>query len=85
MARIVNRQALPADAPQFLAFLHGCGVEDKHEQVWLDAWFKAMRSKNLIDMSKESLRDEIGRIARDTFERVSITVRPSQEEPERAA
>lgn len=81
-ARIVNRQALPADAHQCLAFLRGCGVEDKHQQAWLDAWFKAMRNKKITDISKESLDDEIRRIARDTIE---MTLQSPQNERDRAA
>ncbi|WP_371558686.1 hypothetical protein OG416_38845 [Streptomyces longwoodensis] len=82
-ARIVNRQALPADVRQFMAFLRGCGVEDKHEQAWRDAWFKARRSKTIIDMSKETLKDEIRRIAREAVEQATITLEGLQEERER--
>lgn len=73
-ARIVNRQALPADAPQLLAFLRACAVDGESQQPWLDAWFKVMRSKKIIDISKETLNDEIRRIARDTIESITLGV-----------
>lgn len=39
-ARIVQRQALPADVRQYLAFLRGCVVPEQHFPTWLDAWEK---------------------------------------------
>ncbi|MFD3890537.1 hypothetical protein [Streptomyces microflavus] len=44
-ARIVQRQALPADVKQYLAFLKGCAVAKRHVQAWLDAWDKVSVSR----------------------------------------
>ncbi|MFE5374019.1 hypothetical protein [Streptomyces mirabilis] len=41
-ARIVTRQTLPADTPQFKAFVEGCGVSERDIKAWLAAWYKAM-------------------------------------------
>lgn len=40
VARIVNRQALPADPQQLQAFLRGCGIPDDKHTPWLNAWNK---------------------------------------------
>jgi hypothetical protein len=81
-ARIVNRQALPADAPQLMAFLRGCAVADESQQSWLDAWVKVMRRNKIIDISKETINEEIRRIARDTIE--MMTLQSPQKERERS-
>ncbi|GGN52098.1 hypothetical protein GCM10011579_008710 [Streptomyces albiflavescens] len=39
-ARIVNRKALPADAPQLKAFLTGCGLSAEQHGPWERAWKK---------------------------------------------
>ncbi|MFK0026029.1 helix-turn-helix domain-containing protein [Streptomyces sp. NPDC090798] len=41
LARIVNRQTLPADEKQYVAFLAGCGVPSEERPKWLAAWGKA--------------------------------------------
>ncbi|KQX77091.1 hypothetical protein ASD48_38590 [Streptomyces sp. Root1310] len=43
-ARIVNRQALPADKNQLIAFLEGCRVPAQQQGQWEKAWSKVMRS-----------------------------------------
>ncbi|MFG2441154.1 helix-turn-helix domain-containing protein [Streptomyces sp. NPDC048508] len=42
-ARIVTREALPSDTPQFKAFVEGCSVPEHRVQAWLDAWYRAMK------------------------------------------
>ncbi|MFD4955811.1 helix-turn-helix domain-containing protein [Streptomyces sp. NPDC058451] len=41
LARIVNRETLPADQKQYLAFLMGCGVPEEQRAKWLAAWKKS--------------------------------------------
>ncbi|MFJ8351485.1 helix-turn-helix domain-containing protein [Streptomyces sp. NPDC094153] len=41
LARIVNRETLPADQKQYLAFLVGCGVPEEQRVKWLAAWKKS--------------------------------------------
>ncbi|PWI05121.1 hypothetical protein DIZ27_41330 [Streptomyces sp. NWU339] len=46
LARIVSREALPADERQFLAFLAGFGVEGEERQTkWRMAWNKVSKHK----------------------------------------
>ncbi|KPH99490.1 hypothetical protein OK006_8437 [Actinobacteria bacterium OK006] len=40
LARIVNRQTVPADQKQYSAFLAGCGVPSEQRPKWLAAWGK---------------------------------------------
>ncbi|MGW0315108.1 hypothetical protein [Streptomyces flavidovirens] len=39
-ARIVSRDAIPADLRQLTAFLTGCGVPEGNHAVWAEAWRK---------------------------------------------
>ncbi|MFF1810740.1 hypothetical protein ACFVXW_16690 [Streptomyces sp. NPDC058251] len=39
-ARIVNRETIPADAPQLKAFLTGCGLPAEQHGPWERAWKK---------------------------------------------
>jgi hypothetical protein len=41
LARIVNRETIPADEKQLLAFVHACGVSDRKAILWSKAWSKA--------------------------------------------
>jgi hypothetical protein len=41
-ARIVGRQALPADTSQFMAFLKGCAVSKRNIKVWRHVWYRVM-------------------------------------------
>ncbi|MGA6172489.1 helix-turn-helix domain-containing protein [Streptomyces sp. NPDC012600] len=41
--RIVNRQALPHNMDQFLAFLNGCDLPEREQAAWVGAWSRAWR------------------------------------------
>lgn len=40
LARIVRRESLPADERQLMAFVHGCGADNRDGRKWLEAWEK---------------------------------------------
>ncbi|MFI0813550.1 hypothetical protein [Streptomyces echinatus] len=42
LARIVNRETIPADERQLVALLRGCQVQDEQHAGWKAAWRKAM-------------------------------------------
>ncbi|MEU9317291.1 helix-turn-helix transcriptional regulator [Streptomyces sp. NPDC048295] len=41
--RIVNRQALPHNMDQFLAFLNVCDLPEREQAAWVGAWSRAWR------------------------------------------
>ncbi|MFD9403514.1 helix-turn-helix domain-containing protein [Streptomyces sp. NPDC060011] len=46
-ARIVARQALPSDTPQFKAFIEGCSVPERKIKTWMDTWYRVMSKKRV--------------------------------------
>ncbi|AVI00068.1 XRE family transcriptional regulator (plasmid) [Streptomyces sp. WAC00288] len=44
ISRILQRQMLPVDEQQMVAFLQGCRVPGPEQEEWLQAWHRTMRS-----------------------------------------
>jgi transcriptional regulator with XRE-family HTH domain len=59
-ARIVNRDAIPADEQQLRAFLTGCGIPPERHTPWLSAFEKVTRRSPAAAASE--LPDEWGRL-----------------------
>ncbi|MFF5860060.1 helix-turn-helix domain-containing protein [Streptomyces sp. NPDC012751] len=77
-ARIVTRQALPADTQQYQAFLAGCGAATNGARYkeWLAAWYKVMLFDVDPEMRQyvvdEQMTEATRRAARRLMERTSV-------------